>query len=159
MSAPDIQTVYNNLEVFLKKEWMDRPDEIKQLEARKGAWNQTLAVHLHCHSETLELVELLWLVRLSIKKGRLSLEAAKSFLGPALMEKGDKMNRYYKIKELPDLLNQVGAVLPRASSMEEFIKVLDPLLLYIGRYNYWLDADIDWKTLSEKHEKLREKQR
>ena len=159
MSMSDIETVCSNVETLFKKGWVDRPDEITQLQKRKGAWGCTLAVHLHCEAEAQEIVEQVWSVREAVKAGRLSLEAAAPFLGHVLIEKGVKMNRYYKITELPDILKQVGSVLPKVSSLEEFIKVVDLLLLYAGRYNYWLDAGLDWKTLSETHEKLREKQK
>ena len=157
MSSLNFQTVCNNVETLFKKEWMERTDEIKQIESRVGAWNCTFAVHVHCQSETQEILEMVWPIRTAVKAGRLSLDAIKSFLGTTLIEKGDKMNRYYKITELPSVLNQVGSVLPKATSVEDFVKVVDLLLLYVNRYNYWLDSDLDWKTLSETHETLRKK--
>ena len=155
MSTSDIEGVCSNVETLFKKGWMSRPEEIKQLEDRKGAWGCTLAVHLYCQAETQEIVEQVWSVREAVRSGRLPLDAAVSFLGHELQVKGDKMNHYYKIRELPEVLNQVGSVLPKASSKDEFVKIVDLLLLYAGRYNYWLDADLDWKTLSETHEKLK----
>jgi len=155
MSSSEFQTVCNNVERLFKNEWMERSDEIRQLESRKGAWNCTFAVHIFCQGETQEIIEFVWPIRSAVKAGRLSLEAIKSFLGTTLIEKGAKMSRYYKITELPGVLNQVGSVLSEVTSVEDFVRILDLLLLYVGRYNYWLDADLDWKTLSETHEKLR----
>jgi hypothetical protein len=156
MSTLDVHTVCNNLETLFKKEWMNRPTEIKELESRKGAWDSTFGVHIYCHFETLEVVEFVWTVRTALIKGRLPLEAAKSFLGTALIEKSTRMTGYYKFKEYPDALNQVGLVVQKVASKEEFIKVIDMLRLYIDRYNYWLDADLNWKELSDTHDRLRE---
>jgi hypothetical protein len=140
-----------------EKEWMECPDEIKQLENRKGARNYSFAVHVNSLFETQEICDLFCFVRSALKGGRLSLEAAKSFFGTVLIEKGDKMARYYKIKELPNLFKEAGSVLPKALSVEEFVQVIDSLLLYVARYNSWLDRDLDWSTLSETHQRLREK--
>jgi hypothetical protein len=157
MSSTEFQTACNNVETLFKKEWMQRTDEIKALESRIGAWNCTFAVHIHCQSETQEIMEMVWPIRAAVKAGRLSLDAVKAFLGSTLVDKGDKMNRYYKITELPGVLKEVGTVLPKITAVDDFVKLLDLMLMYIGRYNYWLDSDIDWKTLSETHEQSRKK--
>jgi hypothetical protein len=158
MSSFDIEKLCKDLEILFKMEWMDRPEEIEQLEGRKGAWDCTFAVHINCMRESQEVLEWIWLVRNALKNGHIPLDIAGPFLGKALTEKSDKIRRYYKIKELPDILKQVSLTLSEIPSYGDFIKVTDRLLLYVGRYNYWLDADLDWKTLSETHESLREKQ-
>lgn len=155
MSSMDFETVCNHIDTRFKKEWMDRPDEIKAIENLIGAKGFNFSVHFWCMAYAKEILEYIWHLRGGIQSGRLPLESGASFLGDGLCEMGVTMDRYYKAEGLADILNQAGTVLHQGLSMEEVTRLTDLLLLYLGRYVAWLDADLDWYNLSLTHEKSR----
>jgi hypothetical protein len=157
MSSSDIETLCIDLEKQFKDAWMSRPEEIKKIENLTGAFGYNYAVHHFSMADAEAIIDFIWQVRSTVKQGQVPLDSAETLLGAYLITAGDKWKRYYKIQEFPTMLNRVGSILPKVSSKEQFFKMVDLVLLYVGRYNDWLDADLDWNTLSQTHETLRKK--
>lgn len=128
--------------------WSSEPEDLKKLKTVQGAYYHSAPIKLYAESETRECVDYLWYFRLLTRDSKQNFEHLKPVLAGMLEFKADKWIRYYKLERTPTLMRQAAAAVQDLQSREEMVELLDALLQYINRFNFWLDSTIPWLTIS-----------
>jgi len=130
--------------------WQGEPDDVRRLrEEVVGAYRHSAPVILYAESETREFIDYLWTLRRLMKSPEVSLASVSTIVSTLLELKADKWDRWYKLKDVPRALRGVAEALRSfEGTEEEYIELIDLLLLYIGKFNFWLDANIPWLAVS-----------
>lgn len=149
MSMNKSSIVAESLNRKIREIWLKEPEEVKQLRDGKvkGAFCQISPAILYAESETREMVDYLWYFKNLVASGEIDLGAAKAVVCKVLDLKQDKWRRWYKLEEVTSVIRETILGLEAAETREEFLSALEPLQIYIGKYNFWLDNCIPWMTI------------
>lgn len=137
------QTI-EKLERAVRSIWTEEPAEIAALKRVQGGCRETAPVFVYLESETRECSEFLWLFRQSVVNGRLSLDEGRLLVSDVLEYKASKWERWYKLTTSCGILLEAAQAFARPLTMEEFIRMVDAIRHYVGRFNFWLDAVLPW---------------
>lgn len=59
------------------------------------------------------------------------------------------------MSETSKFLESVAGQVDTVAEHEELLRLIEELVLYVGRLNYWLDGAMPWYQLVEEYEKLK----
>lgn len=128
--------------------WSSEPEDLKKVKTIRGAYYQSGPFMLYAESETREFADHLWHVRVLARDPKQSFEHLKPALANMLEFKADKWVRWYKMEKTPALMRQAAAAIQDIRKREEMVDLLDGLLQYMNRLNFWLDSTIPWLAIS-----------
>ena len=124
------------------------PAEINNLVFRTGIM-QPAGTILYAESDTRILHELLWELRLMAYENKSDLDYVINFTLRVLQYFRKKLEGLYFLANTAKIIENVETWLPKCENFEEYIKLMDELILYIGRINMWIDLLIPWYHINE----------
>lgn len=128
--------------------WSTEPEDVKKVKTVRGAYYHSAPFLLYAESETRECVDYLWYLRTIVRDPKQSFEHLKPALAGILELKADKWIRWYKMEKTPALMRQAAAAIQDLQSKEEMVELLNGLLQYMNRLNFWFDTNIPWLAIS-----------
>lgn len=146
----EVLRVAELLESKYREIWFKEPEDVKRLGTGQiqGAYRQTCGPILYAESETREMADYLWDLMTVIKEGRCEIDSAKNTITEILEHKLKKWSSWYKVEDIKILFKEVILAINKAESKEDLLSLLTPLQMYVGKFNFWLDAYIPWLSLS-----------
>ncbi len=149
MKDKDREEMLENLKEETKAIWSSEPQDIKKMkEEVVGAFEHTGPVFLYAESETREIIEYLWNLKALAVRQSIPTEYLKTLVCNILDSKADKWRRWYKMDEIPELMDRVSLAFRNVEKEKDFVELTEAFLLYIGRINFWLDSTIPWLSIS-----------
>jgi len=148
MSERKISATVKSLVEERDRIWMTEPEDAKKIKSIQGAYYQFAPFLLYAESETRECVDYLWNFRNLVRDPKQNVENLKPVLERMLEFKADKWIRWYKMEKIPALMRQAASAVHDVQNREEMLALVDGLLHYIGRFNFWLDSNIPWLAIS-----------
>lgn len=152
MTERKFAVAIKKLEEERDRMWSSEPDDLKKLKTIKGAYYQYSPNKLYAESETRECVDYLWNLRTLVRDPKQNFEHLKPVLSGMLEFKADKWIRWYKLEKTPALMRQAAGAVQDLQSREEMVELLNWLLQYMNRFNFWLDTTIPWLAISSVHD-------
>lgn len=140
--------VRNRLKKELEDIWLAEPPELGQLRRAGGAFYRPGPVILYAESETREILDYLWYFRLAAKQGVAPLAVLQRVASFVVGQKADKLEAWYKLKHTAAIVRDGLSEMEAADDQEDYVAVIDALLVYLSRFNYWLDSVIPWAAVS-----------
>ncbi len=150
MSNFEVTEVVKILENAIHENWLYEPQDVKKMRIGKlrGVYNNLCSPILYAESETREMVDYLWNIKCLTEESEIDLESAKKITCKILDFKLKKWVIWYNFEIISELIKKAILGLKKSITKEEFISVLNPLSILIGKYNFWLDSLIPWQNIS-----------
>jgi len=149
MGDKDRREILQYLRDETKVVWSSEPRDVKKIREKVlGAFRHTGPVVLYAESETREIVDYLWHLKAAAHEGSVPPQHLKVLVCRILDSKADKWRRWYKMEEIPQLMEEVSRGLRNVEKGEDLVELIEAFLLYIGRVNFWLDSAIPWLSIS-----------
>lgn len=149
MKDEDREEMLQHLKEETKKVWSSEPQDMKKMKEKVvGAFEHTGPVLLYAESETREIIEYLWNLKAMALQESIPIEYLRVLVCQILDSKADKWRRWYKMKEIPELMDRVSLAFRNVEKGKDFVELIEAFLLYIGRINFWLDSTIPWLSIS-----------
>jgi len=142
--------IRHQLQDAIRAVWQCEPDDVRRLrEQVVGAYRHSAPAILYAESETREIIDYLWTLRRLMKSSEVPLASLSKVILALLELKADKWGRWYKLQDVPRVLRRVADALRNFDGTEgDCLELIDLLLLYIGKFNFWLDGNIPWLAVS-----------
>jgi hypothetical protein len=131
-----------------KEIWLNKPNYLELLKKRMGARNQNLTTLIYAESDTRALVKSLFLLRELCLSEEIDLDTLKKVTTIFLVNDQSRALRYYRMEELAHYLREVIEGLNHVDSIRAYKSLIEEVLFYIGRLNFWIDKEIPWSFLS-----------
>ena len=128
--------------------WNNRPEDIEALTKRTGAKNQRLTPLIYAESDTRALVKCLSYLREISMTEDLDLNTLKVITSIFLQNDQSRAIRYYQMEGYAQFLEKSRAAVNEANSILEYRQVIEEVLIYAGRLNFWIDREIPWASLA-----------
>lgn len=131
-----------------KEIWLNKPKDLESLKKRMGARNQNLTTLIYAESDTRALVKSLFLLRELCLSEEIDLDTLKKVTTIFLVNDQSRALRYYRMEELAHYLREVIEDLNHVDSIRAYKSLIEEVLFYMGRLNFWIDKEIPWSFLS-----------
>ncbi len=128
--------------------WNSRPEDIDALEKRVGAKSQRLTPLIYAESDTRALVKCLSYLREVSMTEDLDLNTLKIVTNIFLQNDQSRAIRYYQMEGYARFMEKSRGALHKANSILEYRQVIEEVLVYVGRINFWIDEEIPWASLA-----------
>jgi hypothetical protein len=133
---------------FIKKErkkiWLVEPNEVKKLLETTGTFGQTCTVVLYIESETRQMVDFLYCLREAAKQEDVTLDSLRTITRTWLDLTAAKAEGWYHLSDTLRIIKEAASALDRITTKDYYNALLEELLLYIGRLNFWIEMRIPW---------------
>ncbi|MGI6096848.1 MAG: hypothetical protein ACOYBM_01840 [Dethiobacteria bacterium] len=144
-----LNSVISQLEAERKKIWINKPDDIKLMRTRKGARDQNLSIVIYSANDTGVLVEGLGFIRALAKEDYTDLATLVANAKKIMQFYGSRYKRYYSFEVLPNLVNASVEALEEVKTKNDFLRLLEALISYVGKLHYWIDLEIPWAKMTQ----------
>lgn len=147
-AVPVAKPLHTLLHQFEYDIWEKLPDEILELIERPGIM-RPVGPLLHAEADTHLFHEYL---ATSIRVLPADNEALKQFnmiFAHHLCDFHEKMASWYLLPQTAGVIKSYIEQLSQAGGRQSFTTLLENLMLFVGRLNYWLDALIPWDEFNE----------
>jgi len=146
------------LEEERKKIWtVNKPKDIDRMRTRLGAKGQNYTINAYSVGDTNGICDFLHSMRITAKDETTDIKTLISATCNLLSFEGSRFARYYKLEDTTKLIEKTVDVLKKdVKTNKEFLEVIEALMSYLGKINYWLDLEMPWKELADEYEKLKE---
>ena len=131
-----------------KEIWLNKPNYLELLKKRMGARNQNLTTLMYAESDTRALVKSLFHLRELCLSEEIDLDTLKKVTTIFLVNDQSRALRYYRMEELAHYLSEVIEDLNHVDSIRAYKSLIEGVLLYMGRLNFWIDEEIPWFSLT-----------
>jgi hypothetical protein len=130
-----------------KRIWEKEPSEVRNLLKVVGTYDQNCMVVLYAESETRQLVDFFHCLRGTVNRDEADLDSAMAILRSVLDLSSAKFDSWYHLNDTASLFREVASPFRKIRDKNECNVVLEELLLYIGRLNFWIDVRIPWYAI------------
>ena len=152
MTDRKYEEVKKLLKEKLEEIWDAEPDEVGRLRRTTGTQHEYFPNYIYAEEETRLLTNFYYCLDRAVTGRQVDLGTIKELTSYALDFFGGKIRRWYKMKELPKLMEETSSAIKLARTKEEYVELLRELWLYTSRLNYWIDSRIPWYKLSRSYE-------
>jgi len=130
--------------------WLSEPVEVRRIKEDKniaGAFRQKGSILLYTTHESGEIVLYLYYLRSMAKTEEVDIKALGVVTANIVESKANQWRRYYSMDETPSLMEEAAVALKIVEKKEDLLDIIDGLMLYLGRFNFWLDSTIPWASV------------
>jgi len=131
-----------------KEIWLNRPKDIEALKMRMGTKNQNLTTLIYAEGDTRAFVKYLSSLRELCISEEIDLNTIKKITEIFLRSDQSRAIRYYRMEGFAQFLKEAMEVLQKVSSIQDYKSLIEEVLIYVGRVNFWIDEQIPWSELS-----------
>lgn len=150
-----MKDLLQELEEARKSIWLTKPDEVERVRGRKGARGQNFSIMVYAEGDTRGVIDFLHSVRTTVKEENIDLKTMIAIAVNHLEFQANRFERYYDMVDLPGLMKKTSTGLKEVKDKEEYLRLIEAFMLYIGKINYWLDLEIPWSELAERYESVK----
>jgi len=129
-----------------KRIWNTEPHEVKKL-LKIRSYGQNCMVVLYAESETRQLVDFLYCLKVATKREKVELESIKEITKVLLEFYASKFNGWYQMSDTANLFKEIISAIDEITDKVNFNMLLEELLLYVGRLNFWIEVKIPWYAI------------
>jgi len=133
---------------FIRKErkriWLIEPDEVKRLLKTTGTFDQTCTVVLYAESETRQMADFLYCLRDAAKREAVMLDSLRATTRNLLDLMAAKWEGSYHLSDTLRVIKEAAFALDKKMNKDDYNALVEELLLYIGRLNFWIEVHIPW---------------
>jgi hypothetical protein len=127
--------------------WWTIPSDILRLRGRKGARQQNFTVTMYADGDTRAVGRYLYHLRESSLSDDIDLHTLMQVTLIFLRFDQRRLLRYFELHDAAAVFSRVLHVLPTVHTTSEYRQLIEELLLYVNRLNYWIDLQIPWHKL------------
>jgi len=145
------------LENERKKIWtVNKPKDVERMRTRIGAREQNYTINAYSVGDTNAIVDFLHSMRVTAQEENMDIKTLASAVCNLLSFEASRFTRYYNLEDTTKLFEKTVDVLKKeVKTAQEFLEVIEALMRYIGKLNYWLDLEIPWAELAVEYERLK----
>lgn len=145
-----VKSIVKILQNAIKDNWLSEPEDVKKLKlgSVKGAYEHISNAILYAESETREMVEYLWYIKIMTEKEEIGFNVAKVITSKILDSKQDKWIKWYNFEKVSVIIKKAVIGINETKSKDEFLSILEPLQIFIGKINFWLDSLVPWLSIA-----------
>jgi hypothetical protein len=130
--------------------WAKEPEDItRMLDTSKGytdTWDSSFFPTLFAWEETIASRNVLFVIRKTLLEGGIDLRTVKR-LTHELLKMYIPFLRWANLPETEGLFQEISDHVMSIDSSKELVTLLEDLILYVGRLNYWIEPLMPWNEL------------
>lgn len=153
-----VKSTIDEIRRITDKIWRVEPEEIRKCLDVDATYYQHLMTGDFVECETRQMVDELYIIRISANRNDVNLGSLKAIMSVLLSfyeTKWDKGEDWFKKGSLTNkVLHESKAIVDKVESKDEFKDLVEAILLFIGKVNFWIDARIPWAELTGTYEPL-----
>jgi len=135
--------------------WVNEPKEVNaSFLTAKGSGDSTFFPCLYGNFEARACHHALYTFRQTLRGGDADFPTIKLLTRNYLTNYLPYLN-WPKLHDSEKFIKAVAEDLSAIESENEFIQLLEELILYVGRLNYWIDQNMPWHELVQSYEAAR----
>lgn len=145
-----VSKIKERLEKEFHQIWLSEPAEVRRIKEDKkiaGAFEQKGSILLYTTNETGGIVIYLYYLRSMAKTEEVDIKALRIVTANIVESKANQWRRYYSMDETPSLMEEAALALRVVENKEDLLGIIDGLMLYLGKFNFWLDSTIPWASI------------
>ena len=148
------QEIVAEINQRIEQIWDKPPAEIKSLLEIKAPYRQAFNLAIYSYFDANALAGTLWVLRGNLKDG-IPLDNLPT-VAASIVRSHAKSCEAYGLPDTSALLEKVSNVMGKIKDREDFIEVLERLIVYLNRMGMagWLDLLMPWKKLGDAFEKV-----
>ena len=145
------------LEEERKKIWTtNKPKDVERMRSRLGAKEQNYTITDYAVGGTNGIADFLHCMRLSAQDKDADVKTLILATCNLLSFEASSFVRYYNLEDTSKLMEKTVDVLKKdVKTHKDFLEVIEALMRYLGKLNYWIDLEMPWKELADEYEKLK----
>ena len=145
------------LEEGRKKIWtINKPKDVERMRTRLGANGQNYTINDYSVGVTNAIVDFLHSMRVTAQDKAADVKTLILATCNLLSFEASGFTRYYNLEDTSKLMEKTVDVLKKdVKTHKDFLEVIEALMRYLGKLNYWLDLEVPWKELADEYERLK----
>ena len=148
MTSVSVEHIINLIKKEREKIWLSRPEDIRTLKRRLGAAKQNLTTLIYADNDTQSMEKYLYHLRQASKLDGMDLDTLRMLAIKQLEFDHRRADIYYQLNNFAKVLLQAIEALKGIRSVEDYRRLVEELIFYIGKLNFWIDLEIPWNKLS-----------
>jgi len=132
------------------KTWDQKPEDINHmLDKNRGytdTWDSCFFPTLYAWEETIASRNVLFVIRQSLKDENLDFRSV-SVLTQRLICMYIPFLKWANLTEAESVFSEVYSGMKEIKSIDELVGLLEELILYTGRLNYWIEPLMPWNEM------------
>jgi hypothetical protein len=152
-----MKQLLKELEEERKKIWtVNKPEDVDLMRIRLGTRDQNFSICTYAIGETNGVVDFLYCIRITAQQESVDVKTLVAVTCNLLSLEVDRYRVSYNMLNAAKLVEKTVDVLKKkVKTNKEFIEVVEALMFYLGKLNYWLDLEMPWNELSIEYEKIK----
>jgi hypothetical protein len=147
-----MQEAINKIRTARQAIWTEEPTETKRLPDIKGAWDQGASTVLFAATKLATLITFLNHMRGMARQGEVNLETMKAVTEPYLEFHAGVYGNHYQFADTAQVVRLAKEALSQATTLEEYVTVIEEVAIYLNRIDYWVDLKIPWAEFGQTFE-------
>jgi len=150
MTSNRLNKAIRTIKAETEKIWFDEPADIGRITQRLGARHQSLTTVIFAYQEVTAICRYLYGFRRSALAGELDLDTLIKITIDLLTDAaGGLGDEFYHAYDTEKIIKMAIEVLPDATDMNEYCRLIEKLLIYTRRFETWVNRAIPWHKLQD----------
>lgn len=134
--------------------WLNEPADLARLRTKKGTRNQGASAVLYATAKLGQLAVFLNHLRQEARQSQVDLDTMKALTASLLEFFAGQYGGFYGLTDTAQIVRLGKDALAEVKTIEEYVKVVGELALYVSRVDYWVDFLIPWAKFGETYEQI-----
>lgn len=143
-----LKTYLENTHSQVSRMWTSPPRDVERALSRTGHNDYHFSPTFMIAEELRVLADEFWFIREAIRGKNLDAATAGKLINALLTPRVKRLESWYLMRDAPQVFAEASELCLQTKSLQDLQAMLEAIVVYIGRLQWWFDLAIPWDDLS-----------